>query len=610
MSTIKANKHQIGSDGTTPNNNFVLETDGAGNLVVNTGNHDGTLTPVTTIGVGGTKYTPAGTGAVVSTVQGKLRESVSVLDFGAVGNGIANDTAACQAAVNAGIAQKKSVYFPGGTYLLTGVGSSDTIANGILVPFNTINTDSSAGVELFGDAGATVLKANSNNMFVLRISRNYVTVRDIVVDGDNKTLSYGIGIVPESTTQTTTQVSQSYVTLDRGGIQNCVEGLWVKPGPTISGSDSGCFYQRVSGVRFYNNVRHLLCSADASGLGNRITRSLFTHCNMFTGTHGVQIDKGTELDFVACNFELLTGNAFNYADTNPANIHIFGGYAEACTVAITAAFPYAVTMYGFEHNSTKDASEFTMGRVNTGRLTVPKLPNVAGYINVGGESFAGFVVDPDQTGAKVLAVQTNGTERQRWNADGTTSIFGDIKLIGSTTFITNSAGASQVNVADSQFWRSVAGSDVMRLATSGTLSLFPAVDNNVVLGQNGFRWSAVWSANGTIQTSDPRTKKEVIDSPLGLEFINSLRPVAYKFKVGGNVVVDGEIVPVPGTRQHFGFLTTNVKDSAGDVDFGGYVKTDLNDADSEEALRYDEFIAPLVRAVQELTTRLAALEAT
>jgi len=57
-------------------------------------------------------YTPAGTGAVTTNVQAKLRQYVSVKDFGAVGNGVADDTTAIQAALTTG----NSVYVPQGTY--------------------------------------------------------------------------------------------------------------------------------------------------------------------------------------------------------------------------------------------------------------------------------------------------------------------------------------------------------------------------------------------------------------------------------------------------------------------------------------------------------------
>jgi len=65
-------------------------------------------------------YLPAGTGAVLTTVQTKLREVVSVEDFGATGNGTTDDTAAIQLALNSGA---KQVNFPNGTYLVSATGT-------------------------------------------------------------------------------------------------------------------------------------------------------------------------------------------------------------------------------------------------------------------------------------------------------------------------------------------------------------------------------------------------------------------------------------------------------------------------------------------------------
>jgi hypothetical protein len=131
---------------------------------------------------------------------------------------------------------------------------------------------------------------------------------------------------------------------------------------------------------------------------------------------------------------------------------------------------------------------------------------------------------------------------------------------------------------------------------------------DAVLGITGNRFfKTIYSNTGTINTSDQRLKTDIENSSLGLNFINELRPVSYKF-IEGSKDQDGQ--PVPGTRTHWGLIAQEVKsvvDEAG-VDFAGWVLLDKEDPDSEQALRYEEFVSPLIKAVQELTARVKALE--
>ena len=66
---------------------------------------------------GAMDFLQAGTGAVARSVESKLRDVVSVKDFGAVGDGSADDTAAIQAALTA--AAGKTLYFPSGQYKIS-----------------------------------------------------------------------------------------------------------------------------------------------------------------------------------------------------------------------------------------------------------------------------------------------------------------------------------------------------------------------------------------------------------------------------------------------------------------------------------------------------------
>lgn len=94
------------------------------------GLEDITTTPYTSYQWNGSQYTvvaaasgnynQGSAGAVTQTVTAKLQQSISVKDFGAVGDGahLAADTAGIKAAVAAATGSGKAVYVPAGNYLL------------------------------------------------------------------------------------------------------------------------------------------------------------------------------------------------------------------------------------------------------------------------------------------------------------------------------------------------------------------------------------------------------------------------------------------------------------------------------------------------------------
>jgi parallel beta-helix repeat protein len=101
-------------------------------------------------------YEPPFTGGVATNVENKLAQYVSVKDFGAVGDGVADDTAAIQAAIDAA----NAVYIPFGSYLVT--------AQIDLKSDLTINAD--VGAKLVLDTGITPYVLRGDTMSNIRIT--------------------------------------------------------------------------------------------------------------------------------------------------------------------------------------------------------------------------------------------------------------------------------------------------------------------------------------------------------------------------------------------------------------------------------------------------------
>ena len=185
---------------------------------------------------------------------------------------------------------------------------------------------------------------------------------------------------------------------------------------------------------------------------------------------------------------------------------------------------------------------------------------------------------------------------------------------------TGATGAAGTNANIDPIATRISLQSMISSSTGVNSNWYPLSNNLYSIGQpidvavnatsNRF-WKTIYSNTGTINSSDERLKTEIANSNLGLDFINKLNPVSYKFIEGGKKIVDEEIISVPGTRIHYGLIAQEVKsvlDEANVEDFGGWVLIDKDSPDSEQALRYEEFISPLIKAVQELTARVKILE--
>lgn len=123
-------------------------------------------------------------------------------------------------------------------------------------------------------------------------------------------------------------------------------------------------------------------------------------------------------------------------------------------------------------------------------------------------------------------------------------------------------------------------------------ALFPFTNNSLTCGKAAQAWSNVYGFNAYTTTSDERTKTEIIQSDLGLDFINSLNPVSYRWKEDG---VD--------TDLHYGFIAQQVESALGKIK--AIVSYDKK-ADFY-GLRATELLAPIVKSIQELNKKIERL---
>jgi hypothetical protein len=109
--------------------------------------------------------------------------------------------------------------------------------------------------------------------------------------------------------------------------------------------------------------------------------------------------------------------------------------------------------------------------------------------------------------------------------------------------------------------------------------------------------------NNAVQTSDVRVKSDILDTNLGLNFINDLRPVSYFMSL------TEEYSPLNNVRK-YGLIAQEVKETYQKYteSFAGWSLESEVDEDSLQVLSYTEFISPMIKAIQELSAKVDELE--
>lgn len=222
--------------------------------------------------------------------------------------------------------------------------------------------------------------------------------------------------------------------------------------------------------------------------------------------------------------------------------------------------------------------------------------------------------------------------------DGDTENYGSELIIGASGNLYIGSGESPAALYDANGVSSgevtyITSDNIIQLVTNcnaianrktiniSGAALYPAANGAFTLGTGSLRWGQIYSTASAISTSDQNQKHDILcmDEKRAEALIAGLKPVTYKYNDGTS------------DRTHWGLIAQDIEellDALGidPKEFAGFIKSkkekivdkrngemgpDLDadgNAQYEYGLRYEEFIAPLIKTVQMQRKQIASLE--
>ena len=472
-------------------------------------------------------FLAAGSGASQRTVLDKLRDVVSVKDFGAVGNNVADDTAAIQAAINSGY----SLVFPAGTYLCNNLTQSTSFqrfyangsvnltknANGVLLS-STGNYVEFHGIQFIGTGFTGNNVESTGNAFSLLNCSSYGTPGRAV-----KCTGALVRIIG---------TCGSYTTTDASGTGYEIE---------IGVSGTATLYHELRGV--YSSTAtggiKLIDTGSQSIVGGQFGKLYISAGTSPAGVNGGMISNCRILGDVTVELSssVFTGNQFStqtitFAAGTSQHTLDQSNIAMVATIVNNGNANSVITR-ATSAGSTLDLSFGPSSWANTIKLD-----------NVGTWEFAGNLVLPN---AKSIQIRDSGG----------TSISAVVLSSGDDYTFGSNNGANFTNVSSGSggVYNAVGGTSI----TQTTSSAFVPVADNVTTcgGPSPNRWSVVYAATGTINTSDERAKQQIRSmSDAEHAVAVRLKQLVRAFKFNDAVEAKGN-----DARIHVGVIAQDVKNA-------------------------------------------------
>mgnify|MGYP003340901382 FL=1 len=337
-------------------------------------------------------YDPPFTGGVATTVENKLSEIVSVKDFGAVGDGVADDTTAIQNAIDYVSANAQTLYVPEGTYITTSVLTIPTTG------LNIVGDISQPKIKRTGVTTTPVFQSEQSNVGGGGTFENlYIDGNNIATDGfnlgrvngaNNGYTSFGTKIINCNVFNNTafgintgsfaTNAAVDVI-IDKCDIRNNGVGISIQQ-PLASIMETK-FASNVKGLSIGGNGRVSVVNCIFNENDSQIFVSNLSPCGNFTGCWFENSNKQTitfanpsnssndlngNLLFDSCFFFESTNDLLNFNPVNIGSILI-----NNCTIG--------------------NSSNGTIKIIGT-PLTIVNLRDVSGNFNVSGSNQSGLVL--------------------------------------------------------------------------------------------------------------------------------------------------------------------------------------------------------------------------